>query len=184
MPARRSNTCVRDRLAREALASRAARRARPRRAPSATARTGTVSSSTRFSARGHAGLAEILLREDVGRDLAPGRRNVDVLEPEDDRAVRIPDLAGRPAELDLRIGLLPGLGVTTFNPHLLQSLFISLPRARKKPPRGATSTQIRNTHFPVPGNCRPRASSGSYLEFSAMEAGRPLGPVPQPLSPV
>ena len=70
-----------------------------------------------LQARGHAGLAEILLRQDVGGDLAELRRHVDVVEAEDDRAVRIPDLARRLAEFDLRIGRLAGLGVTPFDAH-------------------------------------------------------------------
>ena len=40
-----------------------------------------------------AGLAEILLRQHVGGDLRPGFRHFDIVELEDDRAVRIPDLA-------------------------------------------------------------------------------------------
>ena len=67
----------------------------------------------------HAGLAEIFLGEDVGRDLGELRRHVDVVEPEHDRAVRVADLRKRLAELDLRIGRLTGLGETAFDAHLL-----------------------------------------------------------------
>jgi hypothetical protein len=40
----------------------------------------------------HARLAEVLLREDVGRDLTPVLGDVDVLDGEDDGAVRVANL--------------------------------------------------------------------------------------------
>ncbi len=46
-----------------------------------------------LQARRDAGLAEIFLGEHVGRHLAPGGRDLDIVEREDDRAVRIADLA-------------------------------------------------------------------------------------------
>ena len=55
-------------------------------------------------ARRHAGLAEILLRQDVGRHLAPVLGDREVLEPEDDGAVRVLDLRGGAAERDLLVG--------------------------------------------------------------------------------
>ena len=61
-------------------------------------------SSTFFRRGGHAGLAEILLRQNVGRDLRPEFRHLDIVELEDDRAVRILDLARGQPELDVRIG--------------------------------------------------------------------------------
>ncbi len=67
--------------------------------------------------RGHAGLAEIFLGQDVARHLAELRRHVDVGQSEDDRAVRVPDLAGRIAELDLRIRALARLGEAAFEAH-------------------------------------------------------------------
>ena len=74
----------------------------------------------------HAGLAEIFLRQDVGRHLGELRRHVDVVEPEHHRAVRVADLRKRLAEVDLRIGRLTGLGETAFDAHgLFQSLYIA-----------------------------------------------------------
>src|SRR5690606_15027710 len=64
------------------------------------------------------GLAEILLRENVGRDLAELRRDVDVLEPEHDGTVGVLDFAGRLAELDIRVCRLACLGEATFDAHL------------------------------------------------------------------
>ena len=52
----------------------------------------------------HAGLAEILLGEDVGGDLAPVLGDREVLALEDDRAVRILDLGRGAAERDLLVG--------------------------------------------------------------------------------
>jgi hypothetical protein len=54
---------------------------------------GTSFSSDLLQAGRNPGLAEILLGQHVGRHLAPGFRHLDVLEPEDDGAVRVADLA-------------------------------------------------------------------------------------------
>ena len=78
---------------------------------------GTVSSSTRLQARRHAGLAEILLRQDVGRDLAPVLGDREILQAEDDRAIRIPDLAGGAAECDLVVGRLARFGEPPRDTH-------------------------------------------------------------------
>ena len=72
-----------------------------------------------LQAGGHAGLAEIFLGENVARDLAELHRYVDVVEPEDDRAVRVLDLGKRLAEFDVRIGRPALLGVMTFDAHAL-----------------------------------------------------------------
>ncbi len=71
-----------------------------------------------LQARGHAGLAEILLRQHVGRHLRPELRNLDVLGLEHHRAVRIADLARGQAERDVRVGRLAVLGVAPFDPHV------------------------------------------------------------------
>ena len=70
-----------------------------------------------FQALGDTGLAEILLRQHVGRDLAPGLGDVEGLEPEHHRAVRIPDLGGRLAKGDGGVGRLALLGELAFDPH-------------------------------------------------------------------
>ena len=57
-----------------------------------------------LQARGHAGLAEILLRQHVGGDLRPERRHLDVVGAEHHRAVGIADLARGQPELDVRVG--------------------------------------------------------------------------------
>ena len=57
-----------------------------------------------LQARRHAGLAEILLGEDVGGHLAPVLGDLEVLQPEDDGAVRILDLGRGAAERDLLVG--------------------------------------------------------------------------------
>ena len=122
MPASRSNTCLDGGLADDALLLGQRARARPRPATERHRKEGTVSSSTFFSARRHAGLAEILLRQDVGRDLRPERRHLDVVRLEHDRAVRIADLGRGQPEFDLRVGRLPVLGEAPFDPHSLPLL--------------------------------------------------------------
>ena len=57
-----------------------------------------------LEASGHARLAEILLRQDVGRDLAPMLGDGEALQPEDDGAVRVLDLGGGAAKGDLVVG--------------------------------------------------------------------------------
>ena len=70
-----------------------------------------------FEARRDPGLAEILLRQHVGGDLAPRFRHLDPGLPEDDRAVRILDLADGETERDGGIGRLPLLSVAPLDPH-------------------------------------------------------------------
>ena len=69
--------------------------------------------------RRHAGLAEIFLRQHVGGDLRPRRRHLDIVGMEDDRAVRVADLARGEAETDIRVGRSSLYGVAPLNPHLL-----------------------------------------------------------------
>ena len=67
--------------------------------------------------RRHARLAEILLGEDVRGHLAELLGDVDSLQPEDDRAVRVLDLARRLAKGDRGVGALAGLGVAALELH-------------------------------------------------------------------
>ncbi len=68
-------------------------------------------------ARRHAGLAEVLLRQHIARDLRPRRRDLDVLLTEHHRAVRIADLAARDAELYAGIRRTVGMGEQPRNAH-------------------------------------------------------------------
>ena len=106
--------CLADRTA----PSRAALQAPSSSATERHRNEGTVVLFDLLQARGHAGLAEIFLRQHVGSDLRPEVRHLDILELEHDRAVRIADLAGGEAELDARIGRLSVLGVAPFNSHV------------------------------------------------------------------
>ena len=72
----------------------------------------------RLQLRRDPGLAEILLRQDVGRDLRKLGRNVDVLEPEHDRSVGIADFARGLAEFQPAIGSAFRRGEPPFNAHL------------------------------------------------------------------
>ena len=75
-----------------------------------------------LQARGDAGLAEILLRKHVGRDLRPRRRHLDVVRLEHHRAVRVANLGRGQPEFDLRVGRLTILGEVAFDPHSLAPL--------------------------------------------------------------
>ncbi len=86
-----------------------------------------------LQARRDARLAEIFLRQHVGRDLAPDGRNLDVVEREDDRAVGIADLALRRREDDQVIGRRARLCVVPFNSHLSRPRFLSAIRPREPP---------------------------------------------------
>ncbi len=90
--------------------------------------------------RRHAGLAEILLREDVGGHLAPGIRNLDALQAEDDRAVGIANLRGRRAEGDALIGRLSGLGVTPVDAH--RQILVSRPGVCSRAVIGSTRVDL------------------------------------------
>ncbi len=70
-----------------------------------------------LQARGDAGLAEILLGDDVGRDLAPASRHVDAVEREHHGPVGIADLALRRAELQRGVGRLVGCGEAAGDTH-------------------------------------------------------------------
>ena len=72
-----------------------------------------------LQAGGHAGFAEIFLRQHVGGDLRPLLRNFDVLGVEHDRTVRIADLARGQTEHDVRVGRLSLFGVAPLDPHFL-----------------------------------------------------------------
>ena len=67
----------------------------------------------------HAGLAEVFLGQDVDGDLGPRDRRFDVAELENDRAVRIADLARGFVELDAVVGRLPLACEQALNPHRL-----------------------------------------------------------------
>ena len=120
-----------------------------------------------LQAGGHAGLAEIFLRQDVGRDLGELRRHVDVGQPEDDRAVRIPDLAHRLAELDLRIGAAAFPGELPFNAHFRPSVpkysAFAWRSPRLPPAAGARSASSPSeARKGIPNSSRPPAvPSGS-----------------------
>jgi hypothetical protein len=78
--------------------------------------------------RRHAGLAEILLRQHVGGDLRPPRRNFHVVGMKHHRAVRIADLARGQSEFDPRIGRLTFLGVAPLDPHSLAPSIVGVAR--------------------------------------------------------
>ncbi len=107
--------------------------------------------------RGHARLAEIFLREHVGGHLAPGGRNLDLVEREDDRAVGIADLAPGHGEGDPVVGRSARLGVVPLDSHRSRPLDL-----RGEPPPGApplplVSNAERIPAFLNPGSVQARA---------------------------
>src|SRR5262249_45605225 len=68
-------------------------------------------------ARRHAGFAEIFLRQDVGRDLAPVLRHGEVLEPEDDGAIGIADFRRGAAERNFLVRRFARLGEAPLDLH-------------------------------------------------------------------
>ena len=73
-----------------------------------------------LQARRHAGLAEILLRQHVGGDLAPAGRHFELVEREHHRAVGVADLALGRLERDRRVGRLRRLRVPPLDMHGLK----------------------------------------------------------------
>ncbi len=67
--------------------------------------------------RRNTGLAEILLCQDVGRDLAPGLGDLDPVKLEHHRPVRVADLARGEPEGEGRVRRLVRLCVTPVDPH-------------------------------------------------------------------
>jgi hypothetical protein len=100
---------------------------------------------------GHAGLAEIFLREHVARDLRPGLGHLDAFEPEDDRTIGITDFAHRRAERDRLIGRLAGGGMAALDAH--KRLPQCLPRAPWAPRAAGCSPapDVSPTRFDAPG---------------------------------
>jgi hypothetical protein len=74
-----------------------------------------------------AGLAEVFLRQDVGGDLRPEFRHLDIVRPEYGRAVRVADLARGEAERDVRVSRLSFFGVAPLDPHLVTPFCRFLP---------------------------------------------------------
>ncbi len=96
-----------------------------------------------LEASGHAGLAEILLRQNVGGNLGELRRHVDVVEPEHHGAVGILDLRQGLAEFDLRIGRLTRLGEVPLDAHRPMSLCLYIAPLRRIPRIPYRQAQVR-----------------------------------------
>src|SRR6185437_14735480 len=65
----------------------------------------------------NAGFAEVFLRQDIARDLAPLGGDFAIGEMEDARAIGIPDLAGGEPEGDVLVRIFPRDGETTLDTH-------------------------------------------------------------------
>ncbi len=135
---------------------------------------------------GDAGLAEIFLRQHVGGDLRPGRRHLDRVEPEHHRAVRIADLAGGQAELDLRIRRLAVLGEAPLDSHVMPLVGYGsrerppIPDPRADLPRSASlpaSPALSLTPLllaPAPPQLRDRCGTTVRPPSRQHEAGPPV----------
>ena len=108
--------------------------------------------------RGHARLAEIFLREHVGGHLAPGGRNLDPVEREDDRPVGIANLAPCHGEGDPVVGRSARLGEVPLDSH--RSRPLDLVANRPPAPRSLplVSNAERIPAFLNPGSVQARAS--------------------------
>src|SRR5438270_1288872 len=95
----------------------------------------------RRQTRGHTGLAEVFLREDVGSDLAPFGRHLESLGLEDDRPVGVPDLAGGGAERHGLIRIPTGRGKMARDVH--SSPPTSLPDVVARLAPATKSSQLR-----------------------------------------
>ena len=117
------------------------------------------------------GLAEIFLRENVGRDLGELRRHVDVGQPEDDGAVRVADLADRLAEFDPAIGARVRLGETTFDAHCLSpsSVWRPVKRAQGVPLQPTRVDARSRLSVPIPGE-----ASGDVYPYVVVSAAATL----------
>src|SRR5579864_2522755 len=75
----------------------------------------------------HARFAEIFLRDDIARDLAPLGRYLDIRQIEHPRAVGIADLARRLPEFDGRIRVLARPSESPLDPHRFPQSLACLP---------------------------------------------------------
>ena len=131
--------------------------------------------------RGHAGFAEILLRQHVGGDLRPLLRHFDIIGMKDDGAVRIADLAGGETESDVRVRRLSLFGVAPLDPHSLPLYSIVVPASaeyplnigrRRFPATRRSDISARRTH---PCFCLPPQPAGLEPVFVIVRApGAPL----------
>ncbi len=114
-----------------------------------------------FQARGDAGLAEVFLGQHVGGHLAPGLGNLDVIELEDDRAVRVANLARGETESQGGVGRLPRFRIAPLDPH--QSNPIA--RRQRSPgrvERGSPAQKLLNAsaiHFRIATRTRVQVST-------------------------
>ncbi len=86
-----------------------------------------------FQARGHAGLAEIFLCDDIAGNLAPSGRHFDLIQTENDLAIRIANLGAGGFEVQRSVGVLTGGGEFTFDFHFLRCPIIQLFRVMYRP---------------------------------------------------
>ena len=129
-----------------------------------------------LQARGHAGLAEILLRQNVGGHLRPEFRNLDIVEPEHHRAVRILDLARGQTKFDPRVRRLAVFGVATFDPHCSFAPFSMIARSWER-----RHFFLRRGDWPPPTTLRLVFSSDAFVSMwgrNRVPGTIPLFPVP------
>ncbi len=126
-----------------------------------------------LQARGHAGLAEILLRQHVGGDLAPAGRHFEPVEREHHRAVGVADLALGRLERDRRVGRLRRLRVPPLDMHGLKprcSAGARPPSTARAAPQWQCQTFLR---APTPTRFRSSAPQAPRPVADALSRGRP-----------
>ena len=101
----------------------------------------------------NAGLAEIFLRQNVGRHLAELRRHINIRKAEHHGTIRILDFADCLAEFDFRVGRLAGLRKAAFDAHRWCPCPLAPDRAQNIVP--ASHGPCAASCLPMNGNAHP-----------------------------
>ena len=129
-----------------------------------------------LQARRHAGLAEILLGEDVGGDLAPGVGHRNALEAEHDRTVGIADLGRGRSERDVSIGRLARLGVSPFDAHRSRPSSHGRELCSRSAPRSIPGSRVGPV---VPGPLAAMSPQIPALHRSCIQEAKLIPPRPR-----
>ena len=118
----------------------------------------------RCQRRRDAGLAEIFLRQHVGRHLAPCRGHLDVVQTEHQRSVRVANLADGIAKVDIGIGRLSLNGESALDTHAALLSLAKHSGGRIAPAfRTFQTTEINPLRAKTPGELRNYPTFGIIL---------------------
>ncbi len=128
------------------------------------------------------GLAEILLGEHVDRDLRPGARHLDLVEPEDHRPVRVADLAGGGAKADAIVGRAAHGGEDALDPHPANSNTVPVKGARPGHARGSPSRKAAAGRAPTHRGVGSSGINLVALHLMSLNSLMPIDPPRQRIS--